>query len=127
MVFWKKGTIFRKRYTEMTSMTRSDLIQQLSEKQSYLSHKQTEMGVRHILDQMALALEHGNRIEIRGFGSFSVRRRPPCITRNPKTGNPVAKKTRYIPYFKPGKALKERVNASVDQYPVIAEDVEETK
>lgn len=103
-------------------MTRSELIQRLSEKQSYLSHKQTEIAVKHILDQMALALEQGNRIEIRGFGSFTVRCRPPCMTRNPRTGNPVAKETRYIPYFKPGKELRERVNASVHQYPVIVEE-----
>lgn len=107
-------------------MTRSDLIQRLSEKQSYLSHKQTEVAIRQILDQMAGTLEKGHRIEIRGFGSFSVRCRPPCIARNPKTGKPVAKKTRYIPYFKPGKDLRERVNASLHEFPIMNDDVEET-
>ena len=100
-------------------MTRSDLIQRLFERQSYLSYKQTEQAVRQILDQMALAIEKGNRIEIRGFGSFSIRYRAPRTARNPKTGESVIKEAGYTPHFKPGKELRERVNASAAQFPLI--------
>lgn len=101
-------------------MTRSDLIQRLSEKQSYLSYKQTEVAVRHILECMALALEEDHRIEIRGFGSFAIRRRPSCMARNPKTGEQVFKPERFIPHFKPGKDLRERVNASSHDFPLVS-------
>lgn len=102
-------------------MTRSDLIQRLFGKQSYLSYKQTELAVRQILEQMALAIEQGKRIEIRGFGSFSVRYRGPRTARNPKTGESVIKEAGYMPHFKPGKELRERVNASAAQFPLVEE------
>ncbi len=99
-------------------MTRSELIQILSEKQLKLSYKQTEHGVKDIFEQMTIALENGNRIEIRGFGSFSVRFRKPRLARNPKTGEKVHKPGKYSPYFRPGKEMRERVNLSAKQYSI---------
>lgn len=118
MLFLNRRAIFREGYCEMT---RSDLIQRLFDKQSYLSYKQTDVAVRQILDQMALTLEQGNRIEIRGFGSFSVRYHAARMARNPKTSVVFTKEPRYTPHFKPGKKLREDVNASAAQYPLLEE------
>ncbi len=71
-----------------------------------------ELAVKHLLDLMSDSLAKGQRIEIRGFGSFSLHFRPPRIGRNPKTGEAVALSGKYVPHFKPGKDLRERVNAS---------------
>lgn len=103
-------------------MTRSELIQLLSEKQQHLSYKETETLVKHVFDQMTFVLEQGGRIEIRGFGSFSVRFRPKRQARNPKTGEDVIKEARYTPHFKPGKELRDRVNKSANEYPIEAEE-----
>lgn len=102
-------------------MTRSDLIQRLFEKQSYLSYKQAGVAVKHIFDQMTIALEQGNRIEIRGFGSFSVRYHAARTARNPKTSVVFIKEPRYTPHFKPGKKVREEVNASAAEYPLVEE------
>ena len=91
-------------------MTRSELIQIVSAKQSHLSDKEVEAAVRSILNQMSDALEKGLRIEIRGFGSFSVRYRKPRMARNPKTGAYVQKEGKYSLHFKPGKEMRDRVN-----------------
>jgi len=69
-----------------------------------------EQAVKAIVEQMAETLSTGNRIEIRGFGSFSIRYRPPRLGRNPKTGTRVELGSRYVPHFKPGKGLRDRVN-----------------
>ena len=69
-----------------------------------------ELGVKAILEQMSASLAEGDRIEIRGFGSFSLHYRAPRLGRNPKTGDAVALPGKYVPHFKPGKALRERVN-----------------
>ena len=90
-------------------MTKSELIERLSESQSQLTAKDMELAVKLILDQMVGSLARGERIEIRGFGSFSLHYRAPRIGRNPKTGEQVALSGKYV-HFKPGKELRERVN-----------------
>ncbi|RUO44040.1 integration host factor subunit beta [Aliidiomarina taiwanensis] len=94
-------------------MTKSELIEILVGKQPDLAPKDVEAGVRSILESMIQSLESGERIEIRGFGSFSLHYRRPRIGRNPKTGEKVDLKGKYVPHFKPGKLLRERVDASV--------------
>lgn len=106
-------------------MTRSKLIQILSEKQSVLSYKETENAVKSIFAKMAETLEQGVRIEIRGFGSFSVRFRKPRQARNPKTGERVQKAGKYAPYFRAGKELRERVNLSAKDFPIKKEEKDE--
>lgn len=91
-------------------MTRSELIQRLAEQFPQLTLKDIELTVRTILDQMSQSLAKGNRAEIRGFGSFSLNHRPPRKGRNPKTGASVAIPAKYVPHFKPGKELRERVD-----------------
>ncbi|MFN2334644.1 MAG: integration host factor subunit beta [Wenzhouxiangellaceae bacterium] len=91
-------------------MTKSELIEKLASEQDHLSQTDVDLAVRSILEQMSTALANGERIEIRGFGSFSLHFRPPRLGRNPKTGESVALPGKYVPYFKPGKELRERVN-----------------
>ena len=91
-------------------MTKSELIELLAAEQSHLAYKDVELAVRCILEQMSNALSSGERIEIRGFGSFSLHYRPPRIGRNPKTGESVALAAKHVPHFKPGKELRDRVN-----------------
>jgi integration host factor subunit beta len=86
---------------------------QLAERFGQLTHRDTEFAVKAILDAMARALARGHRIEIRGFGSFSINRRPPRVGRNPRSGVRVAISEKLVPHFKPGKALREAVNARV--------------
>jgi integration host factor subunit beta len=93
-------------------MTKSELIEKLSQKQSQLTYKDVEFAVKTLTEQMAQNLSGGGRIEIRGFGSFSLHYRPPRIGRNPKTGEAVSLTGKYVPHFKPGKELRERVNAA---------------
>ncbi|MGD8577159.1 MAG: integration host factor subunit beta [Thiohalophilus sp.] len=96
-------------------MTKSELIEILSQKQSQLAYKDVELAVKTMLDHMATTLANGDRIEIRGFGSFSLHYRPPRVGRNPKTGDSVELAAKYVPHFKPGKELRERVNESMSQ------------
>src|SRR5665811_1626197 len=91
-------------------MTKSKLIEILSRKQAQLKPADIELTVKTILDQMSQILARGERIEIRGFGSFSLHYRPPRTGRNPKTGESVSLFGKYVPHFKPGKELRERVN-----------------
>ena len=91
-------------------MTRSDLVIQLAERFGQLTHRDTEFAVKTILDAMASALARGHRIEIRGFGSFSINRRPPRVGRNPRSGEQVVISEKLVPHFKPGKALREAVD-----------------
>ena len=93
-------------------MTKSELIERISEMQPQLSPKDVELAVKTILEQMSDALADGQRIEIRGFGSFSLHYRAPRKGRNPKTGESVQLDGKYVPHFKPGKSLRERVNES---------------
>ena len=76
-------------------------------------NQQTEFAVKTILDAMSAALAKGHRIEIRGFGSFSINRRPPRVGRNPRSGEQVVIPEKLVPHFKPGKALREAVDAQV--------------
>jgi len=92
-------------------MTRSDLVIQLAERFGQLTHRDTEFAVKTIVDAMSVALARGHRIEIRGFGSFSINRRPPRIGRNPRSGERVVIPEKLVPHFKPGKALREAVDA----------------
>lgn len=92
-------------------MTKSDLIERLVASQTHLSQKDVELAVKLVLDEVTDTLEQGGRIEIRGFGSFSVHHRPARMGRNPKTGEAVRIPQKYVPHFKPGKELRERVNA----------------
>ncbi len=91
-------------------MTKSELIESLARKQNHLAYKDVELAVKGLLEQMSQALATGNRIEIRGFGSFSLHFRPPRVGRNPKTGESVSLPGKHVPHFKPGKELRERVN-----------------
>lgn len=92
-------------------MTRSELIEQMAAHQhGLLTVDDVEMAVKNIIDQMSTALARGGRIEIRGFGSFSLHYRPPRVGRNPKTGESVDLAGKYAPHFKPGKRLRDRVN-----------------
>ena len=91
-------------------MTKSELIELLSRRQSQLAYKDVELAVKTILEHMAVTLSSGERIEIRGFGSFSLHYRPPRVGRNPKSGEPVSLPAKYVPHFKPGKQLRERVD-----------------
>ena len=93
-------------------MTKSDLIEAMAEKQSLLSYRDVELAVKLILDQMSASLSTGERIEIRGFGSFTLHHRAPRIGRNPKSGESVALGEKYVPHFKPGKELRDRVNSA---------------
>jgi len=92
------------------SLTKSDLIEVLARSQSHLPPKDVEFAVKSILEKMSAELSGGNRIEIRGFGSFSLHFREPRIGRNPKSGDAVALRGKHVPHFKPGKELRERVN-----------------
>jgi integration host factor subunit beta len=94
------------------SITRSDLIEALARKQSHLAFKDVELAVKGVLEKMSRELSSGERIEIRGFGSFSLHFRPARLGRNPKSGDAVALRGKHVPHFKPGKELRERVNAS---------------
>lgn len=102
-------------------MTRSDLVNQLAERFGQLTHRDTEFAVKTILDAMSDALARGHRIEIRGFGSFSINRRPPRVGRNPRSGEQVIIPEKLVPHFKPGKALREAVDARTAPEPDPAE------
>lgn len=91
-------------------MTRSDLIVKLAERYPQLLGKDAELAVKVILDSMATTLTSGDRIEIRGFGSFALNYRPPRMGRNPKSGDKVQVPAKYVPHFKAGKELRERVD-----------------
>ena len=91
-------------------MTKSELIERLARLQNQLSHKDVELAVKSILEHMSRTLARGERIEIRGFGSFSLHYRKPRVGRNPKSGEPVELPGKYVPHFKPGKDLRDRVN-----------------
>lgn len=91
-------------------MTKSELIEAIAARQTQLSTKDVELAIKTILEHMSQSLSSGERIEIRGFGSFSLHYREPRRGRNPKTGDTVQLTGKYVPHFKPGKELRERVN-----------------
>jgi integration host factor subunit beta len=92
-------------------MTKSELIERLVQQQAHMSQRDVELAVKLLLDQVIDELAQGGRVEIRGFGSFSVHHRPARRGRNPKTGEAVDIPQKYVPHFKPGKELRERVNS----------------
>lgn len=98
-------------------MTKSELIHLIASKQDQLSHSDVDMAIKVIIEHMTEALSSGSRIEVRGFGSFSLHERAPRTGRNPKTGEPVKLPMKHVPHFKPGKDLKEQVDASKKLYP----------
>ena len=91
-------------------MTQVELIERLTDGQPHLNQEDIELAVKTMLDQMSDVLAQGARIEIRGFGAFSLRRRESRVGRNPKTGALVVLPERHVPHFKPGKELRERVD-----------------
>lgn len=91
-------------------MTKSELIEALARRQMHLAFVDVELAVKNVVEQMSQALAQGERIEVRGFGSFALHYRPPRMGRNPKTGESVALPGKHVPHFKPGKELRERVN-----------------
>ncbi len=91
------------------SINKKDLIEIIAKEQDQLPYRDIELSVKTIIRSMVKSLRKGERIEIRGFGSFSLRYRKPRVGRNPKSGQSVSIEERYVPHFKPGKNLKERV------------------
>ncbi|MCP4043312.1 MAG: integration host factor subunit beta [Gammaproteobacteria bacterium] len=96
-------------------MTRSELSQRIAERQTLFTAKDVELAVSHLIEQMARALSIGERIEVRGFGSFTLRLRPSRMGRNPKSGEPVSLPERHIPHFKPGKELRAMVDGKAGE------------
>ncbi len=94
-------------------MTKSELIEKIGVTQAQLPVRDIELAVKTMIEHMSQTLAQGRRIEIRGFGSFSLHYRAPRIGRNPKTGESVGLSGKYVPHFKPGKNLRERVNAGM--------------
>lgn len=92
-------------------MNKSDFIERIIHKLDYLPAKDVELAVKTMMEQLTQSLASGERIEIRGFGSFSLHHRPSRVARNPKTGESVMLDEKYAPHFKPGKELRDRVNA----------------
>jgi integration host factor subunit beta len=91
-------------------MTKSELIQRLAERNPHLYQRDVELIVSAIFDEISGALSRGDRVELRGFGAFSVKRRDARVGRNPRTGDSVAVDEKHVPFFKTGKQLRERLN-----------------
>ncbi len=98
-------------------MTRSDLVEELAARFGQITQRDAEFAVKAILEAMNDALARGHRIEIRGFGSFSVNYRPPRMGRNPRSGESVAIPEKQVPHFKPGKALRQAVDQRTKELP----------
>lgn len=102
------------------SMTKSELIELLARRQPHLKADDVDLAVKSLLQMMAGALAEGDRIEIRGFGSFGLNYRPPRTGRNPKSGEKVHVPEKYVPHFKAGKELRERVDGAQSSNPAAA-------
>lgn len=100
-------------------MTRTEIIQAISDRFPHLSHADAEFSVKEILGAMQQALVRGDRVEIRGFGSFHLNYRPPRTGRNPKTGVLVEVPGKHVPHFKAGKALREAIDPNLVEAPVV--------
>lgn len=96
-------------------MNKSDLIENLTRKLNHFSRDDIEQSVKNILELMSQSLSNGERIELRGFGSFTLHHRPARIGRNPKTGEAIPLPARFIPHFKPSVELRKRVNEGMHQ------------
>ena len=109
MGFWHAFFfVFR---VERAAMTKSELIQRLAERNPHLYQRDVELIVTAIFDEITAALSRGDRVELRGFGAFSVKRREARLGRNPRTGDAVRVDEKHIPFFKTGKQLRDRLNA----------------
>ena len=97
-------------------MTKSELIERIAARQVQLSTKDVELAVKCVIDQMVNGLASGERIESRGFGSFSLHYRAARVGRNPKTGEQVQLAGKHVPHFKPGKEMRDRVNDSLNRF-----------
>ena len=97
------------------ALNKSDLIVKISEKNPHLAEPLVEDAIKIMIDHMIEALSNNQRIEIRGFGSFALHHRQPRMGRNPKTGEKVDVPEKYVPHFKPGKELRERVDQAITQ------------
>ena len=100
-------------------MTKSEIIELIARKQTQFSQKDVEIAVNQIVDSMIDTLSQGERIEIRGFGSFSLHHRKARVGRNPKTGETVELSDKRVPHFKPGKSLRERVDSSKESTDIL--------
>ena len=103
-------------------MVKSELIARIAQEQSYLAPKDVELGVNLIIDRLTDALTKNERIEVRGFGSFTLHFRPPRQAHNPKTGERVYTQEKYSPHFKPGKEMRDRVQAGKAIWPIQTEE-----
>ena len=103
---------------EINGVTKSDLITRLAARYPQLVAKDADFAVKTILDAMTASLSQGQRIEIRGFGSFGLNYRPPRIGRNPKSGDKVQVPEKHVPHFKAGKELRDRVDAGLTGGPL---------
>ncbi|MEW9623297.1 integration host factor subunit beta [Rhodanobacter geophilus] len=110
-----RATQRRTHVADTGTMTKSELIEALARRQTHLAFTDVELAVKSVIEQMSLALAQGERIEVRGFGSFALHYRPPRMGRNPKTGESVALPGKHVPHFKPGKELRERVNLRLEE------------
>jgi integration host factor subunit beta len=95
-------------------MIKSELVQKLADRNPHLYQRDVEHIVNAVLDEVEGAMTRGDRVELRGFGAFSVKNRPPRTGRNPRTGQKVAVTEKYVPFFKTGKEMRERLNGGVD-------------
>ena len=96
--------------SKVTRMTKSELIARLAEQNPSLYHRDLEQLVNTVFETITKALEDGDRVELRGFGAFSIRDRKARIGRNPRTGEPVNVEAKRMPFFKMGKGMRERLN-----------------
>ena len=103
---------FKHRKAGQAAMTKSELVQKLAEANPHLYQRDVEAIVTAIFQEIATALARGDRVELRGFGAFSVKRRDARVGRNPRTGDSVQVAEKQIPFFKTGKQLRDRLNAS---------------
>ena len=95
-------------------MIKSELVQKIAERNPHLYQRDVENIVNAILDEVVSALSRGDRVELRGFGAFSVKNRPARTGRNPRTGTQVSVAEKYVPFFKTGKEMRERLNGGSD-------------
>lgn len=116
---WALGLMSLLFYYSGLNVTKSELIVVLAEKQPHLALKDVELAVRCVVDHLSDTLSSGERIEIRGFGSFSLHHRTARLGRNPKTGEAVSLTEKHVPHFKPGKEMRDMVDASREQFPII--------